>query len=214
MCSILTTPTCRWERWRGPAAARTPALTACGETQAAFGRRSIPAEPRRFAPLIVAFRSKYTRYSSLTRLVSRAPHRPRRSPWFHHRLLPRTSCSSRPRGMRPIPRGISTGWRSGNRSTSASSNDIGWRQSNEREASWRNFRPPRSAASTSTPRDARPLRIRRRMDSRRSLATGAPCAAPGPPCRSPAASKCGGVRRRRARRRTGLSTAGRVPVSR
>ena len=26
MCSISTTPTCRWERWRGPAAARTPAL--------------------------------------------------------------------------------------------------------------------------------------------------------------------------------------------
>ena len=89
--------------------------------------------------------------------------------------------------MRPIPRGISTGWRSGNRSTSASSNDIGWRRSNEREASWRNFRPARSAASTSTPRDARPLRIRRRMDSGRSLATGAPCAAPGPRCRSPAA---------------------------
>ena len=39
------------------------------------------------APLIVAFRSKYTRYSSLTRLVSRAPHRPRRSPGFHHRPL-------------------------------------------------------------------------------------------------------------------------------
>ena len=66
-----------------------PGLTACGETQAAFGRRSIPAEPRRFAPLIVAFRSKYTRYSSLARLVSRAPHRPRRSPGFHHRLLTR-----------------------------------------------------------------------------------------------------------------------------
>ena len=61
--------------------------TAGGGTHAAFGRRSIPAEPRRFAPLIVAFRSKYTRYSSLTRLVSRAPHRPRRSPGFHHRLL-------------------------------------------------------------------------------------------------------------------------------
>ena len=36
--------------------------------------------PRRFAPLIVAFRSKYTRYSSLTRLVSRAP-RPHRENW-------------------------------------------------------------------------------------------------------------------------------------
>ncbi len=55
-------------------------LTACGETHAAFGRRSIPAEPRRFAPLIVALRSKYTRYSSLTRLVSRAP-RPHREDW-------------------------------------------------------------------------------------------------------------------------------------
>ena len=43
--------------------------------------------PRRCAPLIVAFRSKYTRYSSLTRLVSRAPRRPRRSPGFHHRLF-------------------------------------------------------------------------------------------------------------------------------
>ena len=43
--------------------------------------------PRRCAPLIVAFRSKYTRYSSLTRLVSRAPHRPRRSHGFHHRLF-------------------------------------------------------------------------------------------------------------------------------
>ena len=43
--------------------------------------------PRRFAPLIVAFRSKYTRYSSLTRLVSRAPRRPRRSHGFHHRLF-------------------------------------------------------------------------------------------------------------------------------
>ncbi len=43
--------------------------------------------PRRFAPLIVAFRSKYARYSSLTRLVSRAPRRPRRSRGFHHRLF-------------------------------------------------------------------------------------------------------------------------------
>ena len=57
------------------------------ETHAAFGRRSIPAEPRRCAPLIVALRSEYTRYSFLTRLVSRAPRRPRRSPGFHHRLL-------------------------------------------------------------------------------------------------------------------------------
>ena len=66
-------------------------LAACGETQAAFERRSIPAEPLRFAPFCVAFRSKYTRYSSLTRLVSRAPRRSRRSPGFHHRLLGRHS---------------------------------------------------------------------------------------------------------------------------
>ena len=68
-------------------------LTACGKTHTAFDRRSLPAEPRRFAPLIVAFRSKYTWYSSLTRLVSRTPtgrtgpHRSRRSRGFHHRLL-------------------------------------------------------------------------------------------------------------------------------
>ena len=49
--------------------------------------------PRRFAPLIVAFRSKHTRASSpgggssLTRLVSRAPPRSRRSCGLHHRLL-------------------------------------------------------------------------------------------------------------------------------
>ena len=36
--------------------------------------------PRRCAPLIVAFRSQYTGYSSLTRLVSRAP-RPHRENW-------------------------------------------------------------------------------------------------------------------------------------
>ena len=80
---------------------RTSQLTTCGETHAAqfsrrgLGRRSIPAEPRRYAALCVAFRSKYTRASSpgggssLTRLVSRAPPRPRRSPGFHHRLLER-----------------------------------------------------------------------------------------------------------------------------
>ena len=61
-------------------------LAACGETQAAqfsrwgLERRSIPAEPLRFAPFCVAFRSKYTRYSSLARLVSRAP-RPHRENW-------------------------------------------------------------------------------------------------------------------------------------
>ena len=62
------------------AAAVVRALTACGKTHAAFDRRSIPAEPLRFAPFCVAFRSKYTRYSSLTRLVSRAP-RPHREDW-------------------------------------------------------------------------------------------------------------------------------------
>ena len=88
-----------------------PGQTACDETRAAqfsrwgLGRRSIPAkqpvmkptrrsagDPSRlnrvaFAPLIVALRSEYTRYSSLTRLVSQAPHRPRRSRGFHHRLF-------------------------------------------------------------------------------------------------------------------------------
>ena len=63
------------------------ALAACGKTHAAFDRRSIPAEPLRFAAFCVAFRSKYTRYSSLTRLVSRAPRPSRRSREFHHRLL-------------------------------------------------------------------------------------------------------------------------------
>ena len=129
-------PNSRWRTPRGPVlpvGARPsihPGQTACDETRAAFGRRSIPADrvaarrsslrfgrntpgippsralsagrlaglgahagsttgcsPRRFAPLIVAFRSEYTRYSSLTRLVSRAPPRPRRSRGFHHRLF-------------------------------------------------------------------------------------------------------------------------------
>ena len=53
-----------------------------------------PAEARRFAALCVAFRSKYTRYSSLTRLVSRAPPRSRRSRGFHHRQLDFTAFSS------------------------------------------------------------------------------------------------------------------------
>ncbi len=55
--------------------------------------------PRRCAPLIVAFRSAYTRYSSLTRLVSRAPSRPRRSRGFHHGLFPFAG----PGGMVPGP---------------------------------------------------------------------------------------------------------------
>ncbi len=89
----------------GARPAMHPAQTAGDETRAAFGRRSIPAkqpvmkptrrsagDPSRlnrvaFAPLIVALRSEYTRYSSLTRLVSPAPHRPRRSRGFHHRLF-------------------------------------------------------------------------------------------------------------------------------
>ncbi len=80
-----------------------PGLTAGAETQAAqfsrwgLERRCIPPEPRRFAALCVAFRSEYTRASSpgggssLTRLVSRAPRRSRRSPGFHHRLLSRVA---------------------------------------------------------------------------------------------------------------------------
>ena len=69
-----------------PLAGASPGLTACGETHAAqfsrwgLERRCIPAEPRRFASLIVALRSKYTRYASLARLVSRAP-RPHRENW-------------------------------------------------------------------------------------------------------------------------------------
>ena len=86
-------PSSLWQNPRGPVLpvgarrAMHPAQTAGDETHAAFGQRSIPSEPRRFAPLIVAFRSEYTRYSSLTRLVSRAPPRPRRSRGFHHRLF-------------------------------------------------------------------------------------------------------------------------------
>ena len=82
-----------------------PALTAGGKTHAAFDRRSIPPEPRRCAPLIVAFRSKYTRYSSLTRLVGRAP-RPHRENWPVSALtwVPPQAVNSRwqnPRGVRP-----------------------------------------------------------------------------------------------------------------
>ena len=102
----------RWRNPRGVRPAIHPGQTACNETRAAqfsrwgLGRQSIPAkqpvmkparpsspgggsagDPSRLnrvvAPLIVAFRSKYTRASSpgggssLTRLVSRAP-RPHR----------------------------------------------------------------------------------------------------------------------------------------
>ena len=90
-------------------------LTACGKTHAAFDGRSIPPEPRRLAALIVAFRSKYTRYSSLTRLVSRAPRPqfsrwgPRRSRGFHHRPLARISHTHGPgrtaMGRNPLCRG-------------------------------------------------------------------------------------------------------------
>ena len=93
----------RWRGSRSDSRHHPVGLTACGETQAAqfsrwgLARRPIPAEPLRFAPppgelaFCVAFRSQYTRYSSLTRLVSRAPLRARRSPGFHHRLLARIS---------------------------------------------------------------------------------------------------------------------------
>ena len=92
-------PSSLWQNPRGVRRAMHPAQTAGDETHAAqfsrwgLGQRSIPSEPRRFAPLIVAFRSEYTRASSpgggssLTRLVSRAPPRPRRSRGFHHRLF-------------------------------------------------------------------------------------------------------------------------------
>ena len=71
-----------------PVGAWRPALLAArGETHAAFERRCIPSEPRRFGALCVALRSKYTRYSSLARRVSRAPHPSRRSREFHHGLL-------------------------------------------------------------------------------------------------------------------------------
>ena len=76
----------RWLGSRSDARHHPVGLAACGETHAAFERRSIPPEPPphrenwRFAALSVAFRSEYTRYSSLTRLVSRAP-RPHRENW-------------------------------------------------------------------------------------------------------------------------------------
>ena len=63
------------------------ALAACRQSHAAFERRCIPAEPRLSKALIVALRSKYTRYSSLARLVSRAPRHSRRSRHLAHRLL-------------------------------------------------------------------------------------------------------------------------------
>ena len=62
-------------------------LTACGKSHAAFERRCIPPEPRLCEALCVALPSKYTRYSSLARLVRRAPRHSRRSRDFPHRLL-------------------------------------------------------------------------------------------------------------------------------
>ena len=87
---------------KGHHGCRSTTLAACRQSHAAFDRRCIPAEPRRFASLCVAFRSKYTRASSpgggssLTRLVSRAPtgrtgpYRSRRTRHFIHRLS--TAC--------------------------------------------------------------------------------------------------------------------------
>ena len=63
------------------------------------GRTGRPRRSRGFhhrlftASLIVAFRSGYTRYSSLARLVSRAPRRPRRSRHFVERL-PVVECAA------------------------------------------------------------------------------------------------------------------------
>ena len=59
---------------------------ACAPLRKRTGR-CIPSEPGRFAALCVAFRSKERCYSSLTRLVSRAPRRSRCSRHFLHRLL-------------------------------------------------------------------------------------------------------------------------------
>ena len=68
--------------WSGEPAPRPFRSGVCAVLAPRSGsdRRCIPAETRRFAPLIVALRSKYTRYSSLGRLVSRAP-RPHRENW-------------------------------------------------------------------------------------------------------------------------------------
>ena len=82
---------------------------ACGQSHAAFGGRCIPAETCRFAALIVALRSKYTRASSpgggssLARLVSRAPRPPRHSRHFIHRLLGVPTAFRRPR-LGPVNR--------------------------------------------------------------------------------------------------------------
>ena len=102
-CREVSADLRRHYRFGEASAGRVPpgigALAACGQSHAAFDRRCIPAEPRRFAPLIVALRSKYTRASSpgggssLARLVSRTPtgrtgpHRSRYSRHFIHRLL-------------------------------------------------------------------------------------------------------------------------------
>ena len=103
-------PNSRWWNPRGPVLpvgarpAIHPGQTAGDETHAAFGRRSIPAEPRRFRAAhrcaSVGIHSVFLPHApcqpgaspasaltSLTRLVSRAPHWPRRSRGFHHRLF-------------------------------------------------------------------------------------------------------------------------------
>ena len=83
-------------------------LTACGKSHAAFERRCIPPEPRLCEALCVALPSKYTRYSSLARLVRRAPRHSRRSRDFLHRLLSgdasgaRTDSGNRTRVPGPV----------------------------------------------------------------------------------------------------------------
>ena len=79
----MTTP----QRTRSIASRTLPLLTACGKSHAAFDARCIPAEPLAFGSLIVALRSKYTRYSSVARLVSEAHRASRCSRHFLHRLL-------------------------------------------------------------------------------------------------------------------------------
>ena len=83
-----------WRTWSGTGAFRLPArrgrnLAACEQSGAAqnsrwgLDQRCIPPEPLHFVPLIVAFRTKYTRYSSLTR-------RPHRENWVSRASTGRT----------------------------------------------------------------------------------------------------------------------------
>ena len=71
-------------------------------------RRCIPPEPRLFEALCVALPSKYNRYSSLARLVRRAPRRSRRSRDFLHRLI-RARCLSEVAARLPISARPTTG---------------------------------------------------------------------------------------------------------